>query len=82
MFQRPMDSIFRQLNFALIYLDDNLMASFSDGEYFERLRQAFSPLSIDDLVINESRCVFGVTELHYLDLKVTIQGIQPLTSRF
>ena len=36
-FQRLMDGIFRQLDFAFVYLDDILIASSSDDEHFDLL---------------------------------------------
>ena len=80
-FQRLLDGIFRQLDFAFVYLDDILIASSSDDEHFDHLRQVFDLLSANDLVINKSKCVFGVTKLDYLGHKVTIKGIQPLPDR-
>ena len=80
-FQRLMDGIFRQLDFAFVYLDDILIASSSDDEHFDHLRQVFDLLSANGLVINKFKCVFGVTELDYLGHKVTIKGIQPLPDR-
>ena len=80
-FQRFINGIFRQLDFAFVYLDDILIASSSDNEHFDHLRQVFDLLSANGLVINISKCVFGVTELDYLGHKVTIKGIQPLPDR-
>ena len=77
-FQRLMDGIFRQLDFAFVNLDDILIASSSDDEHFDHLREIFDLLSANGLVINKSKCVFGVTELDYLGHKVIIEGIQPL----
>ena len=74
-FQRLMDGIFRQLDFAFVYLDDILIASSSDDEHFDHLRQAFDLFSANGLVINKSKCVFEVIELDYLGHKVTIKRI-------
>ena len=80
-FQRLMDGIFCQLDFASVYLDNILIASSSDNEHFDHLRQVFDLLSTNGRVIGLSKCVFGVTELDYLGHKVTIKGIQPLSDR-
>ena len=54
-FQALMDGIFCQLDFAFFYLDDILIASSSDEEHFDHLRQVFHLLSINGLVINKSK---------------------------
>ena len=80
-FQRLMDGIFRQLDFAFLYLDDILIARSFDDKHFDLFRQVFDLLSANGLVINKFKCVFGVTKLDYLGHKVTIKGIQPLFDR-
>ena len=41
-FQRLIDGIFRQLDFAFVYLDNILIASSSDSEHFDHLRQVLT----------------------------------------
>ena len=41
-FQRLMDGIFCQLDFAFVYLDDILIASSSNDEHFDHLRQVLT----------------------------------------
>ena len=48
MFQKR---IFCQLDFAFAYLDDIVIASSSNDEYFGHLRQVFDVLSTNSLVI-------------------------------
>ena len=62
-FQRLMDGIFRQLDFAFVYLDDILIASSSDDEHFDHLRQVFDLLSANGLVINKPKCVLELPNL-------------------
>ena len=81
-FQKLMDGIFCQLDFAFVCLDDILMASSSDDEHFGHLGQVFDLLSTNGLVVNKSKCVFGVTELDYLGHKVTIKEIQIYLTAF
>ena len=80
-FQRLMDGILKDLDFAFVYLDDILIASTSKLQHLEHLRRIFERLSSNGLVINKSKCVFGVSELDYLGHTVTSNGIRPLTSR-
>ena len=76
-----MDGILQDIDFAFVYLDDILVASVSKSQHMEHLRRIFELLSSNGLVINKSKCVFGVSELDYLGHKVTKNGISPLPSR-
>ena len=80
-FQRLMDGILRDIPFTFVYVDDILVASHSHEEHLEHLRQLFQLLSANGLVINKSKCVFGVSELDFLGHRVTAQGIRPLPDR-
>ena len=76
-----MDGVFQNLDFAFVYLDDILVASKSESQHRDHLKTIFELLSANGLVINKSKCAFGVTELEYLGHLVTCDGIRPLTSR-
>ena len=80
-FQRLMDEILQDLDFAFVYLDDILIASTSKLQHLEHLRRIFDLLFSNGLIINKSKCVFGVSELNYLGQTVTSNGIRPLTGR-
>ena len=80
-FQRLMDGILKDLDFAFVYLDDILIASTSKLQHLEHLRRIFEMLFSNGLIINKSKCVFGVLELDYLRHTVTSNGIRPLTGR-
>ena len=80
-FQRLMDGILRDVPFTFVYIDDILVANHSHEEHLEHLRQLFGLLSSNGLVINKTKCVFGVPELDFLGHRVTAQGIRPLPDR-
>ena len=80
-FQRLMDSIFQHLDFVFVYLDDILVASKSPVEHYNHLRQIFTLLSSNGLIIQKSKCIFGVQELEYLGHLITVEGVRPLPSR-
>ena len=80
-FQRLMDSIFQHLDFVFVYLDDILVASKSLVEHYNHLRQIFTLLSSNGLIIQKSKCIFGVQELEYLRHLITVEGVRPLPSR-
>ena len=76
-----MDSIFQHLDFVFDYLDDILIASKSPGKHYNHLRQIFTLLSSNGLIIQKSKCIFGVQELEYLGHLITVEGVRPLPSR-
>ena len=80
-FQRFMDGILQDLDFAFVYLVDISIASKSKLQHLEHLRRIFELLSSNGLIINKSKCVFGVSELDYLGHLVISNGICPLTGR-
>ena len=80
-FQRLMDGILQDLDFAFVYPDDILIASTSKLQHLEHLRRIFKLLSFKCLIINKSKCVSGVSELDYVGHTVTSNGIRPLTGR-
>ena len=51
-FQRLMDSVFGDIPYAFVYLDDVLVASASRREYFQHLRQVFALLEENGLAVN------------------------------
>ena len=61
-FQRLMDSVTSKLSSIFVYLDDVLVASESKEQHERDLRQLLAALSRFGLVLNESKCVFGVKE--------------------
>ena len=80
-FQRLMDGVLRGVDFVFVYLDDILVASSSPEEHARHLRQVFSLLSANGLVVNRKKSLFGQSELHYLGHLVSADGIAPLPSR-
>ena len=46
----------------VIYLDDILVASKSESQHRDHLKTIFELVSANGLVINKSKCAFGVTE--------------------
>ena len=80
-FQRLMDSIFQRFDFVFIYLDNILVASKSTAEHYDHLRQIFTLLSSNGLIIQKSKCIFGVQEFAYLGHLITVEGVRPVPSR-
>jgi len=77
-FQRLMDRLFRHLPFVFVYLDDILIASRSDSEHLDHLRQVFAILQDNGLQLNPAKCVFAAVSLSFLGHRVDAHGIAPL----
>ena len=54
-FQRLMDSIFGDLDFVFVYLDDILISSENEEEHSRHLREVFKRLSKAGLAINAAK---------------------------
>ena len=80
-FQRFMDSVFRDLPFVYVYLDDILVASNSRDEHTKHLRQLFDRLADYGLVVNPKKCVLGKSSLECIGHCVTSSGVCPLQER-
>ena len=77
-FQRLMDRIFDGLPYCFVYLDDILIASPDTQSHLAHLRQVFSLLADNGLIISPSKCVFGQSAVEYLGHLVTADGLVPL----
>ncbi|CCO31695.1 Retrotransposable element Tf2 155 kDa protein type 1 [Rhizoctonia solani AG-1 IB] len=76
-FQRFMNNIFCVLldMTVIVYLDDVLIFSNSREEHVQHVTEVFSRLQKHNLFCNPSKCVFFVTEVTYIGLVVTPEGI-------
>lgn len=80
-FQRFMDSIFRDLDFVFIFVDDCLIASRSEEEHYKHLEIIFERLYQNGITINLEKCEFVKTELDFLGYHITSQGISPTSDK-
>ena len=80
-FQRFIDDVTRGLPFVYAYLDDLLIASSSAVEHEVHIRTLFDRLTKYGVVINTSKCQFGVSSLTFLGHLVDEHGIRPLSGR-
>ncbi|CEL52857.1 Retrotransposable element Tf2 155 kDa protein type 1 OS=Schizosaccharomyces pombe (strain 972 / ATCC 24843) GN=Tf2-1 PE=4 SV=1 [Rhizoctonia solani AG-1 IB] len=76
-FQRFINNIFCDLLdiTVIVYLDDILIFSNSREEHVQHVTEVLSCLQKHNLFCNPSRCVFFVTEVTYIGLVVTPEGI-------
>ena len=80
-FQRFIDNVTHGLPFVYAYLDDLLIASSSAVEHEVHLRTLFDRLTKYGVVINTSKCQFGVSSLTFLGHLVDEHGIRPLPGK-
>lgn len=80
-FQRLMDAVCRELRGVFVYLDDILIASISPEQHAEDLSKLFDRLEQHGLVINPTKCVFGVKEIDFLGHTVSSKGATPLQGK-
>ncbi|BHF60865.1 hypothetical protein SprV_0100383400 [Sparganum proliferum] len=80
-FQRFVDRVLRGLPFIYAYIGDLLVASSTAEEQMEHLATVFDRLQQFGVVINPSKCVFGVPSLEFLGHLVDSHGIRPLPSK-
>lgn len=80
-FQRFMNTIFSDLDFVFIYIDDILIASPTKEKHVEHLRIVLKRLSENGVRIKSSKCRFGVSEIEFLSHRITAEGIIPCPSK-
>ena len=80
-FERFIDYVLHGLHFCYAYINDLLIASRSPEEYKQHLRLVLECLSEHGILINPSKCVFGVEQLDFLGHHVDSQGIRTLDKK-
>uniref|UniRef100_A0A669CFS1 Gypsy retrotransposon integrase-like protein 1 n=1 Tax=Oreochromis niloticus TaxID=8128 RepID=A0A669CFS1_ORENI len=80
-FQRLMDSVLRGLPFVFVYLDDILVASCSESQHASHLHQVFQRLAAHGLIVNPSKCQFGLPVLDFLGHRISADGVVPLPDK-
>ena len=80
-FQRFIDEVTRGLSFCYTYIDDVLVYSRTQEEHRQHLRILFRRLTDYGLVINLSKCHFGLPEVRFLGYLVSAKGIRPPEDR-
>lgn len=77
-FQRFVDEMTRGLDFVYCYLDDFLIFSKDEAQHEQHLRQIFTRLKEYGMLVNTSKCVFGVSEVTFLGYRISSNGSKPL----
>ena len=80
-FQRFMDQVLRDLNYAYAYIDDVLIASSSHDEHVTHLHTVLRWFSDHGIVTNPSKCEFGVPQITFLGHLIDSRRIRPLPDK-
>ena len=76
-----MDGVTGQLTGVFVYIDNVLVASPSPEQHARDLKNLFGALQRFGLVLNSSKCEFGVREIDFLGHRVTSEGIKPMQKK-
>lgn len=80
-FQRFINKVLANLDYAFAYLDDICIASKSREEHDKHLKVVLDRLRDHGLVINADKCEFYMTIVEFLGHKLDKSGITPLESK-
>ena len=80
-FQRFLDSIFRDLPFVFVYIDDILIASKDVDEHRIHLETVIQRLCNNKLHVALEKCVFAVSKVDFLGYSISPEGIVPLANK-
>ena len=80
-FQRFMDSLFRDLPFVFVYIDDILVASKDEAKHRRHLETIFQRLADNGITINAAKCLFTVNSLDFLGHHISSTGIRPMAAK-
>ena len=80
-FQRYMNSIFQDLDFVFIYIDDILIFSNSEEEHKIHLEAVLKKLSDHNLKIKIEKCQFFQESLDYLGYNLSSKGMVPTKAK-
>lgn len=80
-FQRFMDEVLQGLDFCFCYIDDILIASSSAEEHLFHIDLVLQRLDKYGVILNSSKCHFGLKEIKFLGHTVSKDGISPPLSK-
>lgn len=78
-FQRFMNSMLQDLDYAYCYINDILVAS--PEQHMQHLQEIFRRLQDTGLVINTSKCIFGASQVEFLGYQISALEIKPLPDK-
>ena len=76
-FKRYMDTLFRDLPFMCVYIDDILISSSSHDQHMAYLRQVLQSLSKHNIKILAKKSVLAAAEVSFLGYTISSKSICP-----
>ncbi|KAJ8031654.1 hypothetical protein HOLleu_24913 [Holothuria leucospilota] len=80
-FQRFIDQVLHGFDFVYAYIDDLLVASKDMDEHYQHIQLLFDRLKEYGVVINPSKCQFGVESLQFLGHHIDCNGVRPVEEK-
>lgn len=77
-FQKIMEVILTGCEGCLNYIDDIIIYAGDSDQLKERVKKVLNRLKEYNVALNESKCVFNVTEIQFLGHKLSASGIKPI----
>ena len=76
-FQRTMETLFRDLPMVVVYIDDILVAERSHEDHFANLAQVLRQLEDTGIRLKKEKCSFCLSQVEYLGHWISAKGLQP-----
>lgn len=80
-FQRVIEGILAGLDGVIAFIDDIVVFGRSQGEHDERLAALLKRLRQNNAVLNDKKCVYGVSEIDILGFRADGKGVRPSDSK-
>lgn len=81
LFQKIMEQILAGCEGCLNYMDDIIIYGDTKEQLNERATKVLRVLKEYNVILNDDKCIFGVTELEFLGHKLSAAGITPTNSK-
>ncbi|XP_062541036.1 uncharacterized protein K02A2.6-like [Armigeres subalbatus] len=81
LFQKTMEQILSGCDGCLNYIDDVIVHGCDQKEHDMRLEKVLKRLKEWNVILNESKCIYGVTEMKVLGHVLSADGIKPDTDK-
>lgn len=80
-FQKTMDSMLRNLESVIAFVDDIVVFGKSKADHDRNLELLLERLKRNNVTLNEEKCLFGLEEIEILGFLVNANGIKPADSK-
>lgn len=81
LFQKIMEQILSECEGCVNFIDDVIVHGVDQEEHDKRLGKVRQKLHDMNVALNDSKCVYGVTELKFLGHILSVNGIKPDTDK-